>query len=120
MSDTGRPLPIDAIVRLAEAAAAELEAADRGDPADPRVRVRSAALGLLLLGELGADAFFAGGDHPMPPSVAIGESEDISGTLADGERRIAPYEELLHRLGWVRDPEYLHRDCDQLGMVYAR
>jgi hypothetical protein len=113
-------LPLDLVVQLAEAAADELESAERGDDVDARVYVRSAALGLLLLAELGAVAFGAGGGHPMPPGVSIGESEDISGTLADGERRIAPHEDLLRRLGWVRDPEYLHRNCDQLGMVYTR
>ncbi len=115
-------LPLDTIVRLAEAAATELEAADAGQVTDRRVYVRSAALGLLLLGELGAVGFGSGDDgyHPIPPSVALGESEDIGGTMADGERRIAPCEDLLRRLGWERDRDYHHRACDQLGVVYTR
>jgi hypothetical protein len=120
VSNSVPKLPLDLVVHLAEAAADELEAAERGDDVDVRVYVRSAALGLLLLAELGACAFGSGADLPLPPGVAIGESEDVLGTLADGERRIAPHEELLRRLGWVRNPSYLHRDCDQLGMVYTR
>lgn len=108
-------LGLDAIVQLAESAADEFEAGGTG-PA----HVRAAALGLLLLAELGAVGLGAGGDHPLPPGVEIGESEDVGGILADGERRIAPYEDLLRRLGWERDRDYLHRACDPLGMVYVR
>lgn len=111
-------LSLEAVVLLAEAAADELEAV--GGSAGPSLHVRGAALGLLLLAELGARGFGSGGDHPLPPGVEIGESEDGGGILADGERRIAPYEALLARLGWERDRDYLHRGCDPLGMVYVR
>lgn len=106
-------LTIDVIVRFAEEAAAKFETAiASGATADQNVRLRSGALGLLLLAELGATAFGAYAD--LPPSV------DVGANLADGEQTIAPYETLLRRLGWERNAAYVHRACDPLEMVYTR